>query len=155
MKTPFPSVPAMVNKKLPMKALETSFICFSPASRSLILSTGSAVAAAFHFIQFCLGLNFLQLIVWAILVVIPFMLQPPTSFSWSIFRSTSPKYLLQGYGMGQTFLLYGPSSLSSTIKIDLGRKAAISDWLQKAQVSVTYYKAAGDYDDMCYPSIGP
>lgn len=37
------------------------------------------------------------------------MLQPPTSFSWSIFRSTSPKYLLQGYGMGQTFLLYGPS----------------------------------------------
>lgn len=45
--------------------------------------------------------------IWAILVVIPFMLQPSTSFSWSIFRSTSPKYLLQGYGMGQTFLLYG------------------------------------------------
>lgn len=84
-----------------------------------ILFTGSAVAAAFHFIQFCLGLNFLQSIVWAILVVIPFMLQPPTSFSWSLFRNSSPKYLLQGYGIGQTFLLYGMSSASLAYKAKL------------------------------------
>jgi len=68
------------------------------------------VAAALYFIHFGLGLNFLQFLVWSILVVVPFIVQPPATFSWSVFTTTPPLSLAQGYGLGTTFLLYGTLS---------------------------------------------
>lgn len=78
------------------------------------ISTGSAVAAALSYIHFGLVLNCLQTLVWTILVVIPFMLQPPDAFYWSLFREAGVVNLLAGSGLGQTFLLYGdqPQNLS-------------------------------------------
>ena len=74
---------------------------------ALCAAPGSTVAAALHYIQFGLALNCLQFLVWAILVVIPFLLRPPIAFEWPLFREAGALNLLAGYGMGQTFLLYG------------------------------------------------
>lgn len=71
------------------------------------LSAGSAAATALKFIRFALIVNSLQLLVWLTLVVLPFLVSPPSTFSWSVFKTTKVGYLLQGQGLGSTFLLYG------------------------------------------------
>lgn len=68
---------------------------------------GSVVATSLSFIRFGLVVNFIQLLVWGLLVVIPFLVSPPVSFTWSAFRATNAQYLLQGFGLDSTFLLYG------------------------------------------------
>lgn len=45
--------------------------------------------------------------IWVIFTVFPFFNSPPESFSWEIFKETSPSLMLQGYGLDDTFLLYG------------------------------------------------
>lgn len=47
--------------------------------------------------------------IWVVLTVFPFLNSPPESFSWSIFTDTSPTLMVQGYGLDDTFLLYGES----------------------------------------------
>ena len=39
--------------------------------------------------------------------MIPFIISPPATFSWSYFKIYKPLDLLQGYGLHNTFLLYG------------------------------------------------
>lgn len=73
------------------------------------------VAAALRFIRLGLAVNLLQLLVWLVLVVLPFIVKPPASFSWSLFRSTKAQYLLQGYGLGSTFLFYGEAKTLTSL----------------------------------------
>ena len=65
------------------------------------------MATALYFSQFVLAVMLLQFLIWALLVVLPFLLAPPSTFSWSRFRQTSALNLLQGEGLGSTFLFYG------------------------------------------------
>lgn len=48
-----------------------------------------------------------MLTIWVILAVFPFFSSPPTSFSWELFKETSPGLMVQGYGLDYTFLVYG------------------------------------------------
>ena len=90
---------------------------------------GSAAATALKFIRFALMINLLQLLVWLCLVVLPFIATPPATFTWSIFRTTSPLYLLQGYGLGSTFMLYGESLLPSDRDVLAPVDALLQLWL--------------------------
>ena len=68
---------------------------------------GSSVALTLYFLRFGLEVNIVQLALWKLLVVLPFLLAPPPAFSWSLFLETRPADLLQGYGLADTFLVYG------------------------------------------------
>ena len=57
--------------------------------------------------QFALTLNIVLMAVWLALAVVPFLLDPPLTFSWSIFKIYSALQLLQGFGLDSTFWLYG------------------------------------------------
>lgn len=48
-----------------------------------------------------------MLAIWGVLAVFPFFLSPPTNFLWKVFTDTSPSYMIQGYGLDDTFLVYG------------------------------------------------
>lgn len=48
-----------------------------------------------------------MLAIWGVLAVFPFFLSPPTNFTWRTFTDTSPAYMIQGYGLDDTFLVYG------------------------------------------------
>lgn len=48
-----------------------------------------------------------MLVIWVVLAVFPFFNSPPTNFSWDTFTETSPGLMLQGYGLDDTFLVYG------------------------------------------------
>ena len=60
-----------------------------------------------YFVRFALLMNFIILAIWVCLTVFPFFDSPPSTFSWSIFRDEPAKDMLQGYGLDNTFLLYG------------------------------------------------
>lgn len=60
-----------------------------------------------YFLRFALWINVLMLAIWGVLAVFPFFLSPPTNFSWRTFTNTSPSYMIQGYGLDDTFLVYG------------------------------------------------
>lgn len=79
--------------------------------------------------------NILMTAIWVIFTVFPFFNSPPTSFSWSIFTETAPSLMVQGYGLDDTFLLYGEalgcpcccqSLPSSTLAAVLPLKAALT-----------------------------
>ncbi len=57
--------------------------------------------------RFAFWLNVLMLAIWVVLAVFPFFDSPPTSFSWQLFKETSPGLMVQGYGLDDTFLVYG------------------------------------------------
>lgn len=89
-------------------------ICHS-AQHSDDQSTGNAgsnVSLTLYFLRFALIINILMTAIWVIFTVFPFLTSPPTSFSWQIFTDTSPSLMLQGYGLDDTFLLYGEFSTS-------------------------------------------
>ena len=60
-----------------------------------------------YFLRFALGINTALCLFWLGGTVIPFMISPPPTFSWSYFKIYRPLDLLQGYGLHNTFLLYG------------------------------------------------
>ena len=60
-----------------------------------------------YFVRFALLMNFIILAIWVCLTVFPFFDSPPSTFSWSIFKQEPAKDMLQGYGLDNTFLLYG------------------------------------------------
>ncbi|KAK9825842.1 hypothetical protein WJX81_002239 [Elliptochloris bilobata] len=68
---------------------------------------GSNVSLTLYFLRFALAMNLALCLVWLACTVVPFMIWPPTTFSWAIFRDYLPLQLLQGYGLHNTFLLYG------------------------------------------------
>ena len=68
---------------------------------------GSNVSLTLYFVRFALLMNFIILAIWVCLTVFPFFDSPPSTFSWSIFRQEPAKDMLQGYGLDNTFLLYG------------------------------------------------
>ncbi|EIE24638.1 hypothetical protein COCSUDRAFT_46890 [Coccomyxa subellipsoidea C-169] len=68
---------------------------------------GSNVSLTLYFLRFALGINAALCLFWLGGTVIPFMISPPPTFSWSYFKTYRPLDLLQGYGLHNTFLLYG------------------------------------------------
>ena len=68
---------------------------------------GSNVSLTLYFIRFGLGLNLALLLIWAVLVLGPFLLHAPPTFRWDQIESYSIKAVAQGFGMDNTFLLYG------------------------------------------------
>lgn len=67
-----------------------------------------------YFLRFALATNLALCLVWLACTVVPFMIWPPGLFSWATFRDYLPLQLLQGYGLHNTFLLYG-AALSSPV----------------------------------------
>jgi len=65
------------------------------------------VSLTLYFMRFAFWLNVLMLAIWVVLAVFPFFDSPPTSFSWQLFKETSPGLMVQGYGLDDTFLVYG------------------------------------------------
>ena len=72
-----------------------------------IFHAGANVSMAIMFLRSALLLTCLLFILWFCCVAVPFIIWPPSTFSWSIFRSSSASALVQGYGLDDTFLLYG------------------------------------------------
>ena len=66
--------------------------------------------------RFAFWLNVLMLAIWVVLAVFPFFDSPPTSFSWQLFKETSPGLMVQGYGLDDTFLVYGKFTLGYSNK---------------------------------------
>ena len=60
-----------------------------------------------YFLRFSMGINAAIAAFWLGGTVIPFIISPPSSFSWAYFKAYRPTDLLQGYGLHNTFLLYG------------------------------------------------
>jgi len=65
------------------------------------------VSLTLYFIRFALGMNTALLLIWAVLVLGPFAMQAPATFRWTQIQSFSVAAVAQGYGMDNTFLLYG------------------------------------------------
>jgi len=65
------------------------------------------VSLTLYFLRFALALNVALSLAWLACTVVPFMIWPPRLFSWAIFHDYLPLQLLQGYGLHDTFLLYG------------------------------------------------
>ena len=72
-----------------------------------VFCAGSNVSLTLYFMRFAFWLNVLMLAIWVVLAVFPFFDSPPTSFSWKLFKETSPGLMVQGYGLDDTFLVYG------------------------------------------------
>lgn len=70
-------------------------------------AAGSNVSLTLYFLRFALATNLALCLVWLACTVVPFMIWPPGLFSWASFRDYLPLQLLQGYGLHNTFLLYG------------------------------------------------
>ena len=68
---------------------------------------GSNVSLTLYFLRFALAMNLALCLVWLACTVVPFMIWPPGLFAWASFRDYLPLQLLQGYGLHNTFLLYG------------------------------------------------
>ena len=60
-----------------------------------------------YFLRYVLFVNCGLFVMWLAAVIIPFLLSPPTTFAWSYFTTYPALSLLQGYGLHNTFLLYG------------------------------------------------
>ena len=60
-----------------------------------------------YFLRYVLFVNCGLFVMWLAAVIIPFLLSPPTTFAWSYFTTYPRLSLLQGYGLHNTFLLYG------------------------------------------------
>lgn len=73
---------------------------------------GSNVSLTLYFLRFAFIINVIMMAIWVVLTVFPFFNSPPDSFSWEIFKDTSPALMVQGYGLDNTFLLYGELSPS-------------------------------------------
>ena len=74
-----------------------------------MLHTGSNVSLTLYFLRFAMGVNVAIAAFWLAGTVIPFVISPPSTFSWQYFKAYRPTDLLQGYGLHNTFLLYGGS----------------------------------------------
>ena len=74
---------------------------------------GSNVSLTLYFLRFAMGINAALAAFWLAGTVIPFIISPPNSFAWEYFKAYRPTELLQGYGLHNTFLVYGmfPSEL--------------------------------------------
>ncbi|KAK9826687.1 hypothetical protein WJX74_010146 [Apatococcus lobatus] len=88
-------------KRLPLISLWDTAIAAIEARH------GANVSMAIMFLRSALLLTSLLFILWFCCTAIPFIIWPPAAFSWSIFRSSSASNLVQGYGLDDTFLLYG------------------------------------------------
>ena len=75
-----------------------------------MLRAGSSVSLTLYFMRFAMGLNAALAAFWLAGTVIPFLISPPSTFSWQYFKAYRPTDLLQGYGLHNTFLLYGECS---------------------------------------------
>jgi len=75
-----------------------------------LVYAGSNVSLTLYFLRFALGINVALCLFWLGGAVIPFVISPPATFSWSYFRVYKPLDLVQGYGLHNTFLLYGELS---------------------------------------------
>ena len=71
---------------------------------------GSNVALTLYFVRFALGLNLLLLAIWAVCTVGPFFLQRPSTFRSNQISAYSARSILQGYGLDNTWFLYGAPS---------------------------------------------
>ncbi|BDA42684.1 Transmembrane channel-like protein 7 [Coccomyxa sp. Obi] len=76
---------------------------------------GSNVSLTLYFLRFALGINAALFLFWLGGTVIPFIISPPATFSWSYFQTYKPLDLLQGYGLHNTFLLYGGYNYGDTV----------------------------------------
>ena len=65
------------------------------------------MALTLYFIRFALGLNLVLLAIWAVCTVGPFFAQQPTTFRWDQVGAHSAASILQGYGLDNSFFLYG------------------------------------------------
>ena len=52
-------------------------------------------------------MNLLLLLLWLLVVVLPFWVKPPVTFRWNQFTAYSAKNIVQGFGLDNTFFLYG------------------------------------------------
>ncbi|KAK9816511.1 hypothetical protein WJX72_001335 [[Myrmecia] bisecta] len=83
------------------------FKIWSTSIQSVEGKHGSNVSLTLYFLRFAVLLNCLLLALWLVFATIPFMLNPPPTFHWRIFQEYSAKQLFQGYGLDDTFFLYG------------------------------------------------
>ena len=71
------------------------------------MPAGSNVALTLVFLRFALLMNLVLLVLWLLLVVMPFWAKPPVTFRWNQISSYSVKLVIQGYGLDSSFIVYG------------------------------------------------
>jgi hypothetical protein len=71
------------------------------------VSAGSNVAITLCLIRFAFVMNLLLLLLWLLVVVLPFWVKPPVTFRWRQLTAYSAKSVVQGHGLDNTFFLYG------------------------------------------------
>eukprot|EP00891_Asterochloris_glomerata_P000729 jgi/Astpho2/729/fgenesh1_pg.00015_%23_12_t len=96
-----------INLKEGARRVSDTFSLWRSGIQSVEGKHGSNVSLTLYFVRFALLMNFIILAIWVCLTVFPFFDSPPSTFSWSIFRQEPAKDMLQGYGLDNTFLLYG------------------------------------------------
>lgn len=71
------------------------------------------MALTLSFIRFALFMNVGLLVLWVLIVVMPFWVKPPVTFRWDQLRAYSAQQVVQGFGLDNTFFLYGAKSSGS------------------------------------------
>jgi hypothetical protein len=85
--------------------LDSSVQC--PGLSTVHEHAGSNIATTLCLIRFAFVMNLLLLLLWLLLVVLPFWVKPPVTFRWGQLTAYSAKSVVQGHGLDNTFLLYG------------------------------------------------
>lgn len=68
---------------------------------------GSNVALTLCFVRFALYMNLVLALLWLLLAAVPFWVRPPPTFRWMQLMEYSAKNVVQGFGLDNTFLVYG------------------------------------------------
>ena len=68
---------------------------------------GSNVALTLCFVRFALYINLVLALMWLLLAVVPFWVRPPPTFRWGQLEAYSAKNIAKGFGMDNSFLVYG------------------------------------------------
>lgn len=81
------------------------------------------MALTLCFVRFALYLNLTLSLLWLVLTVIPFLVRPPVTFRWNQFGAYSAKNVIKGFGLDNSFLVYGalpsPHACPHTEKLHL------------------------------------
>lgn len=111
---------------------------------------GSNVATTLCLIRFAFVMNLLLLLLWLLLVVLPFWVKPPVTFRWSQLTAYSAKSVIQGHGLDNTFFLYGVIASHSAFHAVVNMLHAphgdhvLVSWSEHGlQVDTTTFTAAG------------
>ncbi len=96
-----------LNTHLHAAVLQESWWSRMQAQADALHFAGSNVALTLCFVRFALYINLVLALMWLLLAVVPFWVRPPPTFRWGQLEAYSAKNIAKGFGMDNSFLVYG------------------------------------------------